>query len=120
MIIEEIRWMDRSIREAVVLVSDGRYSVVCFSHPCNYSVGEHVSDPLYCMSVQDVELAGQDVYEATHDAWEFPHRVCGKLCDSTQGIVCVGELRLQIDAGMIPGDIKNGQFIQFSTTRIDL
>lgn len=119
-IVEEMKWMDRSIREAIVLVSDGRYSVVCFSHPCNYSVGEQVEDLLCCLNAQDVELADQDRYLASHDDWEFPHRICGRLSDSSRGIVCVGELQLQIDAGVIPGDIKSGQFIQFSTSRIDL
>lgn len=120
MIIEEIKWMDRSIREAIVLVSDGRYSVVCFSHPCNYSVGEHVKDLLYCLDAQDVMLADQNTYMVSYDAWEFPHKICGRLCDSSRGIVYVGELQFQIDANIIPGDIKNGQFIQFSTSRIDL
>lgn len=120
MIIKEIKWMDRSIREAIVLVSDGRYSLVCFSHPCNYSIGEQVKDLLYCLDAQDVVLANQDIYMVSHDAWEFSHKICGRLCDSSRGIVCVGELQLQIDASIIPGDIKSGQFIQFSATRIDL
>lgn len=120
MIVEEIKWMDHSIHEAIVLVSDGRYSVVCFSHPCNYSVGERVKDFLYCLDAQDVVLADQEIYMVSHDTWKFPHKICGRLCDSSCGIICVGELQFQIDASIIPGDIKNGQFIQFSTARIDL
>lgn len=120
MVIEEIRWIDRSIREAEVLVSDGRYSVLCFSHPCDYSVGEAVNDPLFCLNVQDVELANRDGYEAARDAWGFSHMIRGKLCDPARGIVCVGGLRLEIDPGMIPKDIESGQFVQFFAGRIDL
>lgn len=36
--VKSIHWLDEDVREADVVLTDGEYNVVCFSHPCELTL----------------------------------------------------------------------------------
>lgn len=120
MYIQEIEWMNRSILEAVLVVSDGEYNLTCFACPCQYSIGDCVNGLLECLDVSDVQTSGSNATRVTRKGKGFQYAICGCLNNFSKGIVQVGKLKLHICPNRIPKDIYDGQFIQFSVERIDL
>ena len=120
MYIQKIKWINRSILEAELVVTDGKYSVLCFAYPCEYSVGDPVRDFLECLSVTEIQTSNTKTPQIIHKDGGFQYTICGCLTDASKGIIQVGKLVLHIQANRIPKDISNGQFIQFSVQRIDL
>ena len=56
MYIEEIKWIDRENKEAILKVANDTQSLICFSCPCSYNVGNVLSDPLECLDTDDIIL----------------------------------------------------------------
>lgn len=120
MYIKKIVWINYNCKEAMLIVSDKVFEIICFSHPCNYNQGEIVNEPLECLCVYDVKISnnGKFILKKINDI--FQYFINGKLVDAKQGIVLVGEIIIHIDERVIPKDIENNVYIQFVTNRIDL
>lgn len=120
MFVQKIEWLDFPTLEAEITVTDGTYHLLCFSHPCKYSVGDPIHTPLECFDVEEIKTSDMDFFSVLQEGEGFRSTICGCLNDTSNGIVQVGQLFLHITANRIPKDIHDGQFIQFSTVRIDL
>ncbi|MCL2611187.1 MAG: hypothetical protein FWE02_05875 [Defluviitaleaceae bacterium] len=118
MFVKSTEWINRSIKEAEVVVSDGNNEILCFSHPFLGEVGGIVSEPLYCLDAEDIVLLDDEIYSIKSSDSYFRHTICGKIIDNN--IVSIGEIRLSLEGSYIPGDIKNGDFITFETLRVDI
>lgn len=120
MFIQKIIWLEDSCLEAKLIVSDGFYSLLCFSCPCEYAVGDKLHRPLECLDVQDICVVKEGMYNIEKGKNPFSYLLCGKIGDINKGIVSVGEIKLHIEQNRIPKDIQFGQFVCFSTSRIDI
>lgn len=120
MFIQKITWLDHSCLEAELVVSDGSYCLLCFSCPCEYAVGDELRGPLECLDAQDICVAEENVFNVVKGPFPYSYTLCGRICDISKGIVCVGKLKLHIEQNRIPKDIRSGQYVWFSTSRIDI
>lgn len=48
MYIEKIEWLDKEGKEAILKVVNETKSLMCFSCPCSYNVGDVLTEPLEC------------------------------------------------------------------------
>lgn len=118
--IEKIEWIDKDGKEAILKVTNNLGSLKCFSCPCNYNIGDELTDPLECLDTDNIVLGDtkEDSIEKMED--EFKYIIKGKLKDKQNGIIDVYGFELHIDEEKIPGDITNEMYIQFVVSRIDV
>lgn len=116
--IVEIEEYNEIAHEAVVKVTDGFYTVECFSQPCLLKAGMEWNDPLKCLNVVDIYV--DDSGEKLSRVGFCEYEIVGKLVDCDKGIVTVGNLCFHIDVKLIPKDIHEGQHIYFAADRIDI
>lgn len=116
--IAEVYEYNEAAHEALVKVTDGIYTVECFSQPCMLEMGMDWVDPLICLNVYEIYV--DDSGERLSKVGFFEYEIVGKLVDYNKGIVTVGDLYFRIDAKLIPKDIHEGQHIYFVVDRIDI
>ena len=120
MYIEKIEWLDKDGKEAILKVVTDMESLMCFSCPCSYNVGDVLTKSLECLDTDDIVL-----YETKENSIEkmegsFKYKLKGKLKDIQNGIIEVYGFDLHIDEEKIPGDMENGMYVQFVASRIDV
>ena len=120
MYIEKIEWLDKEEKEAILKVVDGMESLVCFSCPCSYNIGDVLTEPLECLDTNDIVLCETQENSIEKMKESFKYKLKGKLKDIQNGIIEVYGFILHIDEEKIPGDIANGMYVQFVAPRIDI
>ena len=117
--IKEIRWIDKQIEEAEVTVSDGVYSIVCFSCPCEYKIGQTLNGNINVLDINNIRLSKNSEYEVIETSKPFEYKVNGMLSYDRDTLV-VGKLIISIDPEEIPKDIVGGSFIEANVDRFDI
>ena len=120
MFVQEINWLDPVAHEAEITVTDGEFSIKCYSYPCYYLPGEVLVDRLECFDAKEVVRVRGERPSVYKQGMAFGYFLCGKVIDYATGEICIGKLRIGIDRYAIPGDISNGDFVCFSTSRVDV
>jgi hypothetical protein len=120
MVVEEIEWIDKEGKEAIIKVANETGDLRCFSCPCSYNIGDTLSEPLECLDTDCIVEC--DICECLirKEDGEFKYTLRGRLADRQNGFIDVDGFRLHIDSNKIPKDIKKGMFIQFVASRIDV
>lgn len=118
--IEEIEWLNKEGKEAILKVVNGMESLICFSCPCPYNVGDELTEPLECLDTEDIMVCNKEEKGIEKMEGTFKYRLKGKLKDIKTGIVEVCGFKVHIDENKIPGDLRNGMYIQIFTSRIDI
>ncbi|MEG0153664.1 MAG: hypothetical protein RR744_10930 [Cellulosilyticaceae bacterium] len=118
-IIKNVERSDESQEEADVTISDGTYSVMCFSSSFMLKTNDEFKDKIYCFDVEDLCIAtkSEPIVEKKDDFYEVFIR--GKL-EEENSVVYVGELVIDISEAHIPKDICGGDMIEFSSSRLDI
>lgn len=49
-----INWLSKEALEAEVTLTDGKFKLICFSHPCNYKMNSEINKHLYCYEISNV------------------------------------------------------------------
>lgn len=118
--IKNISWLSQDALEAEVIVTDGEYEINCFAQPFYYQIGIELKFPLLCYNVTNVLKLDKEVFSIEKLSEYFAYHLSGKLVDKKLETVKVGELLLELDNIVIPGDIKEGDFISFRCQRLDI
>ncbi|WP_139833052.1 MULTISPECIES: hypothetical protein [unclassified Pseudomonas] len=121
MIVKNIKWISESAEEAEVEISDGEFTCVAFSQPCDRTIGETIDEPLHVFSMRDAMICEN---EPTVGIWNIENsglsrRVVAKVTDTTQQLIAVGKINLVIE-DHLPGGIEKDDLIEFNCGRIDL
>lgn len=118
--IEEVEWLDKEGKEAILKVVSEMKCLMCFSCPCFCNVGDVLTEPLECLDTDAIVLceAQENCIEKMEGA--FKYRLKGKIKDIQNGIIEVYGFDLHIDEEKIPRDMVNGMYIQFVVSRIDI
>lgn len=56
MYIKEIEWLDKEGKEAILKVVNDTKSLMCFSCPSSYNIGDVLTEPLECLDTDDIVL----------------------------------------------------------------
>ena len=106
--------------EAEVVVTDGKYDLLCFCHPCFYKTNDIISEPLHCLGADNIVISEENEYFAHRIGETFEYHVCGCLSDKETGTVYVGKVLISVRTNLIPKDIPQGAYIEFDVARFDL
>ena len=113
-----MNWIDEDSREADILLSDGVYSIECFCSDCNLSEGDVFSDILYGFNIKNIVKSFNEEYVI--DKKDDNYHIQGKLVDVENGVLQIGELKIDLSDGNIPKDIKQNDYIEADISRIDI
>lgn len=121
MYIQEIDWMDKSNKEAILKISDDMESMRCFSCPCEHNAGDVLVEPLECLDVEDIVVL-HEMKESRIQELDgvFKYKFAGTIKNIEKGIVSVYGFDLHIDQEKFPGDVKEGTHVEFIVPRIDI
>lgn len=114
----KIYWLEESIKEGILTLSDGENDFEVFSHPCSFSEGDildrrlHAMDPEHIVRVEPEKPYIKKVGDA------FEHKILAKVVDAKVPVVSVGDILIEL-GGRLPGDVSEGEYILFITSRID-
>lgn len=120
MYIQDIKWIDEEIKEAEVRISDGKYSVICFSQPFNGKVNQIYTENIICYDSEYLYAIDTEDYYVERIDYSFQYILKGKIINLNEKLLLVGELNIDLSNVCIPGDIKEGNFIEVKVTRLDL
>ena len=119
MYIKEIHWIDKQIKEAEVTISDGIYTIVCFSCPCEYKIGETLNDNINVLDIDNIVLSKSNDYQVIAMNKPFDYKVKGMLSRDRDTLI-VGGLTINVDSEEIPKDISGESFIEARVYRFDI
>ncbi|MGE7090726.1 hypothetical protein ACQKII_04570 [Lysinibacillus sp. NPDC048646] len=118
--IKKINWISQEALEAEVVVTDGKFEIMCFAQPLNYLKESELIGPIYCLNVSNLMIAERKEYSIEKLDDHFAYRFIGKLIDKDYEKVKLGKLLLELDNNLLPGDINEGDFISFCCQRLDI
>ena len=118
--ISKISWISKTSLEAEVTVTDGLYEVICFSQPCHEELNKEVHDPIYCLNSRSILKAQQNEYCVEKLKEPFAYYMTGQLINKKSSLVKIGVILVQLEDGVLPGDIEANDYICFYTQRIDI
>ena len=118
MIVKDVFWINIDIFEAEVEITDGNYSLVCFSCDKNVCKGDSVNASLLAIEISEVKLIEKEYHIQRTDS-SFEHYVKGQLSNNRSQLN-IGNISINIDKNMVPGDIVDGDFVEANISRIDI
>lgn len=118
--VKKISWISESALEAVVTITDGCYELECFSQPCNLKLNEKLEDSIYCFNNKEIIKSYDNRYDVNKHDKTLAYNMTGCVEDKKNCLVKIGDILIKVEDGMIPGDIKDGDYINFYTQRLDL
>lgn len=112
-------WVSETADEAIVAVKDGNIEIFVYCHPYDYAVGDEVEMELHPVDVRAIRQTDENgaVISRHHDGLGYDLKVV--VHDIDDGLAKLGEVVLVFDEPL-PGDIRNGDRVEFSCSRIDL
>jgi hypothetical protein len=120
MFIKAISWINKDIQEAEVLVSDNFFELLCFSQPLKKHIDEEFKEPIYCFGVSDVMLSTERTSYVKKKDDAYGYFLRGEVLNRNDQIVRLGYIELCLDDCYIPNDIKNGEYIEFNVSRLNI
>lgn len=114
----KIDWMEESIKEAVLTLNDGENDFEVFSHPCPYSEGQDITQPLYAMDPENIVRVEPQKLFIKKIGSAFEHEILAKVVNSKVPLVSIGTVYIEL-GGRLPGDIVEGEYVLFKTGRLD-
>lgn len=118
--IKEIKWISKEALEAEVVITDGQFELLCFSHPFNKKIGEQLSEPLYVLDPDEIVRLKSPSSRTEKLNNAFDYLIEGKLIDKKSGHVKLGNIVIEINSHFIPGDFKDNDNISFICNRLDI
>lgn len=115
--IKKIQWISEDALEADVVITDGVYELICFSQPCTYKEEDVIKEVIYAYNPHFIHLS--DKREEYIEMYSIGgYKLTVRVIDAKKQLVSIGDILIEIDC--IPGDIVNGDIIEFSCSRLDL
>ncbi len=118
--VKNIKWLSVPAAEAEVEISDGAFTCVAFSCPCEVQVSDQLSEPLHVFDIRNAMIVG----DATVGIWNLTddglgRKVIAELTDVSNQQLKVGGITLVVDEHL-PGGLEQGNLVEFECARIDL
>ena len=120
MIVRQLTWLSEVAREAELLISDGKYRCIAFSHPCDVHEGDDLKEPLHAFIIQDLMISREKNCSISLIKPNGLAQQCiAEVVDAENGLVKIGNIKITLEEkapyGAIPGDL-----IEFTCARLDV
>lgn len=121
MIIKEIEYLDSQNGEAYVTLVDDKLEIKCFmyeSHPLKIKINDKVKlNNISCLNVDNIFITDQKKFSIKYD--DDKYSIICSIIDKANGIGNLNGIKIYIMENL-PGDLNNGDFIEFITDRLDI
>ena len=115
--IKKIEWLDYETKEAEVVLTDGKFEFIVFSHPFEGSI----ELPLGALYAENIKKATKKECFIQKTNSYYSYLINGKLINKACGLVKLGEFTIEIDnIDLIPDEVMNGEYISFEVLRLDM
>ncbi len=118
MYIKDIKDYDKFSGEADLIVSDGKYEILCYCFPIETCVKDLKVQSLLSLFADNIFKVKSRKYIILKLQEHFSYHLQGKVCNIKEPKINIGGLELTLDKAF-PGDIKLNDFIEFDVSRID-
>ena len=118
--VKTIKWLSVQAAEAEVEITDGAFTCVAFSCPCEVDVNEKISEPLHVFDIRNAMLvddAALGIWSLTDES--LGRKVVAELIDVPRQLLKVGGILLVVEE-CLPGGLEQGDIVEFECARIDL
>ena len=119
MIVHSLNWLSESAKEAELVVTDEKHSLVVFSQPCSVAKGDKITERLHVFMPSNLMLSDATVEKIEKGISPLASFIIAKMVNTPQGLCAVGGIEFEIEEH-IPGGIQDGDIIQFNCARVDL
>lgn len=120
MIVKQLTWLSKVAREAELIISDGKYECVAFSHPCDVQEGSALNEPLHAFMVNDLMISRERNFSISLlKPNGLAQRCIAEVVDAENGLVKIGNILVMLEGKAPPGALP-GDFIEFSCVRLDV
>jgi hypothetical protein len=117
----KLDWMSESAQEAELIVSDGKFECLVFSHPCHVQLNQILDEPLQVLTIKNLMLV-KDPNENERivkiEESYFSHYCVARVKDMENSIVSVGGILIEFS--QIPSWAKEGDLVEFTCSRFDI
>ena len=114
----KIDWMDEGALEAIITVSSGDSIFQAFSHPCSYKVGDMIRSPLTSLNEENIVRVDSKTPMIKQISDTFRHEIIARVENIKTSLVSIGDIKIEV-SGYLPGDIVDGDYISFQSSRLD-
>lgn len=114
------KWINETAKEAEVTVSNGKSIILCFSQPFNYLNNDVLNLPIYCYNVRHISKSMEAGFEIIKLGQPFEYYLKGRLVNSKEKLIDLDGYKISLDDADLPGDIKDGDTIEFAVSRLDV
>ncbi len=111
--------MSKEAKEAEVYLSDGRFEIICFSHPFNQETEENILLPLYALNAKDIHFYEENEFSVEKEGSTFEYKLTGYVVNKDDHQIKVGEFIIQLDIPLL-NEVQKGDYISFVCDRIDI
>ncbi|MCF8020185.1 MAG: hypothetical protein K9L62_12380 [Vallitaleaceae bacterium] len=115
-----VKWINAAAKEAEVTISNGHSEIVCFSQPFNLSESDELVQPLFCLNVHNILKSNSDCFAVEKQGESFGFFLRGRIINLNEKIVDVEGYLISLDEADFPGDLIEGDFIEFMVSRLDI
>jgi hypothetical protein len=118
--VRNIKWLSVPAAEAEVEITDGIFTCIAFSCPCEVAVNDKISEPLHVFDVQKAMLVKNTepgIWQLNNNGLE--RKVIAELIDVSKKLLMVGNIMLVVD-DYLPGGLEQGDLVELECARIDL
>ena len=120
MFVKKVLFFDKNSREAAVLVSDGKYDLMCYLFPAeSASVSICCDVGIFGVLCGEIVRSDRTSFFVRKMPQYFSYFLTAQVIESEKKVVRIGNIIINIDSP-IPKDIINGEYIDFFVSRLDL
>ena len=115
-----IKKVMKSGDEADLILSDGNHECLVFCHPCSLNEGDEFDGMIHVFDTDDIVKSDEEtIYiEYKPSVSHYNHWIVAEVENVSKGKLKVGDFHFQVFR--LPGDIKEGERVEFNAYRLDL
>ena len=117
MFVKEIKDYDSFSAEADIIVSDGKYDLLCYCHPVENCITGAKVLSLNALFAKNVKLCFNANFRIEKLLDYYSYKLFGKIKRVDNPLICIGKLEIELDC-QLPRDLNEGDFIECEVSRI--
>ncbi len=118
MFVKEIRDYDRFSDEADIIISDGKYDLLCYCFPTEIPKKGQTIKTVTALFAKNMMRVKNNEFIIKKMTNYYAYQLQGEVIDSLTPKICIGDIIIYLDSSL-PKDIKEGEYIELSVDRLD-
>lgn len=118
MFVHEIKEYDKFSYEADIIISDGKYSLLCYCYPTEMpKIGETIKK-ITSLFAKNIVKVYNNNFKIEKLIDYYSYHLQGEVIDIVNPKIRIGNLEIDLDVPF-PKDIKKSEYVELSVDRLD-